>query len=55
MPDIMVALLARFLEQNNGHISDRAKEKEFISLTEKEIEKIEGIYQEIKEKYPNHF
>lgn len=54
MPDKMVALLARSLEQNDGKISNRAKEKEFASLTEKEIEKIEGIYLEIQEKYLNH-
>lgn len=47
MPDKMVALLSRFLEQNDGRISNRAKEKEFASLTEKEIEKIESVYQEI--------
>lgn len=47
MPDKMVALLVRFLEQNNGQISSRAKEKEFAGLTEKEIKKIETVYLEI--------
>ena len=41
MPDKMVALLVRFLEQNNGQLSKRAREKEFAKLTKKEIEIIE--------------
>jgi len=47
MPDKMVALLVRFLEQNNGLISQRAREKEFANLTNKEIEMIERQYQVI--------
>jgi len=34
MPDKMVALLIQFLEQNNGVLSQRAKEKEFTLLTD---------------------
>jgi len=34
MPDKMVALLVRFLDQNNGILSKRAREKEFSALTE---------------------
>jgi Fic family protein len=45
MPDKMVALLVRFLEQNNGTISKRAKEKEFKELTDTEIQQIEKQYQ----------
>jgi len=30
MPDKTVALLIRFLEQNNGTLSKRAREKEFV-------------------------
>jgi hypothetical protein len=41
MPDNMVALLIRFLEQNNGILSKRAQEKEFAALTTNEIETIE--------------
>ena len=41
MPDNMVALLIRFLEQNNGMLSKRAQEKEFAALTTNEIETIE--------------
>ncbi len=45
MPDKMVSLLVRFLEQNNGVLSDRAKGKEFAALKNNEIEQIEGQYQ----------
>ena len=46
MPDRIVALLVRFLEQNNGHLSKRAKEKEFSKLSEEEIEVIENTFEE---------
>lgn len=45
MPDKTVALLIRFLEQNNGKLSKRALEKEFSVLTEKEVKEIEEHYQ----------
>ncbi|MFY7666222.1 Fic family protein [Flavobacterium sp.] len=41
MPDGTVALLIRFLEQNQGALSKRAREKEFAALTPEEIEDIE--------------
>jgi Fic family protein len=41
MPDKTIALLVRFLEQGNGKLSKRAKEKELPPFTEKEIEDIE--------------
>ena len=44
MPDDMVALLVRFLEQGNGTLSKRAKEKEFEVLTAEEINTIEEQY-----------
>jgi hypothetical protein len=44
MPDKLVALLVRFLEQNNGTISDRARKKEFKDLTDSEIKVIEKQY-----------
>jgi hypothetical protein len=44
MPDRMVALLVRFLEQNNGSISKRARDKEFKDLTDREIQEIEKQY-----------
>ena len=47
MPDNIVALIVRFLEQGNGKLSERAKTKEFKELTEEEIDAIENKYQEI--------
>ena len=44
MPDKMIAMLIRFLEQNNGSLSKRAQEKEFKNLTANEIIKIEKQY-----------
>jgi len=46
MPDKTIALLIRFLAQNNGKLSQRAKEKEFAAITEKEVEQIEEVYKE---------
>ena len=48
MPDKLVALLVRFLEQNEGKLSKRAREKEFPSLRSEEV-------QEIEETFRNHF
>jgi hypothetical protein len=47
MPDKLISVLVRFLEQNQGVLSKRAKEKEFSALTEPEIQRIESIYTEI--------
>lgn len=47
MPDKTVALLIRFLEQNNGTLSKRASEKEFVVLKEDEVNQIEKKYKEI--------
>ena len=47
MPDKMIALLVRFLEQGAGHLSERAKSKEFRELKEEEVKAIENKYQEI--------
>ena len=47
MPDKMVALVIRFLEQGNGKLSERAKNKEFEALSKEEIEQIESKYREI--------
>lgn len=49
MPDKLVATLLRFLQQNNGTLSKRAREKEFKMLTEKEVKKTEKIFKEIFE------
>jgi Fic family protein len=47
MPDYLVDLLIRFLEQNGGKLSNRAKEKEFKALSEEEILELEKIYGDI--------
>jgi hypothetical protein len=47
MPDKLVATLLRFLEQNNGILSMRARTKEFAALNDKEIKNIEEKYKEI--------
>jgi len=47
MPDKTVDLLIRFLEQNNGTLSKRAREKEFAALTDQEINAIEESYKSI--------
>lgn len=44
MPDKMVSMLVRFLEQNQGVLSKGASEKEFAALTDREIKTIESIY-----------
>ncbi|MBT3227093.1 MAG: Fic family protein [Deltaproteobacteria bacterium] len=47
MPDNQVDLLIRFLTNNAGKLSNRAKKKEFEKLTDQEIQAIEGKYSEI--------
>ncbi|MEA2011932.1 MAG: hypothetical protein U9O87_02435 [Verrucomicrobiota bacterium] len=47
MPDKVVSLLVNFLEQNNGKLSKRARNKEFNALKQKEIEIIESFYNDI--------
>lgn len=47
MPDRLVNLLILFLEQGKGKFSKRAREKEFNSLTDKEIETLESQFQAI--------
>ena len=49
MPDKMVAQLVRFLEQNKGKLSRRARDKEFSSLNENELKTIEDTYKNIFE------
>lgn len=44
MPDKLVALLIRFLEQNRGILSKRALEKEFAEFTDQEVKEIEENY-----------
>lgn len=47
MPDKLVDLLIRFLNQNGGRLSNRARTKEFSALTDTEIRAIEHKYDEI--------
>jgi len=50
MPGGTVDLLFRFLGQNDGKLSGRAREKEFAALTDEEAEQIEEIYRQAQEK-----
>ncbi len=47
MPDKAVALLVRFLEQGNGSLSKRSRDKEFKALNDPEIELIQARFQDI--------
>ena len=47
MPERTVDLLFRFLGQNNGKLSNRAKDKEFAALTTDEVKRIEAIYGDV--------
>lgn len=47
MPDYLADLLIRFLEQNKGKLSKRAREKEFRSLSAHECLEVENLYAEI--------
>ena len=46
MPDRTADLLFRFLHQNGGRLSLRAREREFEALTDEETETIERLYAE---------
>ncbi len=46
MPERLIDLLFRFLGQNGGRLSQRAREKEFAALTDEEAARIEDIYRE---------
>ena len=47
MPDKLVATLVRFLEQNNGKLSKRARSKEFSKLQDEEVSRIEEVFREV--------
>lgn len=47
MPDRVIDLLFRFLHQNDGHLSQRAREHEFEALTDAEAGRIEYIYKDV--------
>lgn len=47
MPERVSDLLFRFLDQNGGRLSRRAREREFATLTEAEVDRIERTYRDI--------
>ena len=47
MPNNKISLLISFLDQNDGQLSRRKREKEFAKLTDAEIEAIEEKYAEV--------
>jgi hypothetical protein len=49
MPSQTVDLLFRFLKQNEGKLSARARTKEFKELSDKETWEIETLYKRIME------
>jgi len=46
MPNRTIDLLFRFLHQNEGRLSNRARQREFSALSDDEAERIEAIYAE---------
>ena len=47
MPDRTVNLLIRFLHQNDGKLSKRARSKEFLAMTDVEVQEIENKFEEL--------
>ena len=47
MPERTIDLLFRFLKQNGGTLSNRAREKEFATLTEAEATQVESVYADV--------
>jgi hypothetical protein len=45
MPDRTIDLVFRFLRQNGGKFSKRAREQEFAKLTSSEVESIEAAFE----------
>jgi len=48
MPNRVLDLLFRFLDQNGGVLSKRAREREFAALTDEEAGRIEAAYADIR-------
>jgi hypothetical protein len=46
MPERLIDLLFRFLSQNDGRLSQRARTQEFRELTDEEAQRVEAIYGE---------
>mgnify|MGYP006425886285 CR=1 FL=1 len=51
MPEQTIDLLFRFLHQNEGKLSKRARENEFAKLTDIEVQEIETIYSDVFNAY----
>ena len=49
MPDKMVALLVKYLSQNNGVLSNKKRENDFANLSKDEVNTIEMVYRSIFE------
>ena len=49
LPDHLIELLMRFLIQEHGRLSKRARKKEFSALTDQEAETLERKFSEIFE------
>jgi hypothetical protein len=47
MPQNTVSLLFSFLQQNQGKLSKRARDREFAALTEDEVRRIETRYEDL--------
>jgi Fic family protein len=47
MPDRAIELLRGFLAQGGGHLSKRAREREFSALTDEETTRIEVLYEDL--------
>ena len=47
MPDREIEVLRGFLAQGRGHLSKRAREKEFRALTDQEATQVEVLYKEL--------
>ena len=47
MPDKEIELLRGFLAQGHGHLSNRARNKEFRALTDEEVSQVEILYTEL--------
>lgn len=54
MPARTVDLLHRFLRQNGGHLSRRAREREFAALSDGEVARVETLYADFIAALPMH-
>lgn len=54
MPNHMIDLLFRFLHQNKGRFSERARNREFSDLTNAEADRVEQIYANAFQKTVEH-